>query len=68
VCSRSGALEDLQQGGFIPGAMQHIAFALPDAAAAEALRQRLREHGVEATPTGTIGPIQNMLFATWPRA
>jgi len=71
------SLEDLQQGRFIPGAMQHIAFALPDAAAAQALRKRLREHGVEPTPTGKIGPIQNMLFfdphsilleATWPRA
>ncbi|BAD41395.1 VOC family protein [Symbiobacterium thermophilum] len=69
-------MEQLQQGGFIPGALQHIAFSLPDARAAEALRQRLREHGVEVTPTGTIGPIQNMLFfdphgilleATWPR-
>lgn len=63
-------------GGFIPGALQHIAFALPDAHAAAALRERLAAHGVEATPTGTIGPVQNMLFvdvhgvlleAAWPR-
>ncbi len=70
-----GGLAGLRTAGFIPGALQHIAFTLPDAAAAEALRARLAAHGVEATPTGTIGPIQNMLFfdphgllreATWP--
>ncbi len=61
---------------FIPGALQHVAFALPSAAEAASLRARLQAHGIEATPTGTIGPIQNMLFfdnigllleATWPR-
>lgn len=69
--------QGLRTHGFIPGALQHVAFALPDARAAERLRERLTRHGVEATPTGTIGPIQNMLFldnhgilleATWPRA
>ena len=67
----------LRGGGFIPGALQHVAFALPDAAAAGRLRARLEAHGVAATPTGSIGSIQNMLFhdphgllleATWPRS
>ncbi|OTA41789.1 MAG: hypothetical protein A6D92_03830 [Symbiobacterium thermophilum] len=69
-------LEELQHGPFVPGALQHIAFALPDAEAAGAPRARLERHGVQATPTGSIGPIQNMLFidpngivleATWSR-
>jgi catechol 2,3-dioxygenase-like lactoylglutathione lyase family enzyme len=71
-----GGLNELRAAGYIPGALQHIAFALPSAAAADALRDQLAAHGVEATPTGTIGPIQNLLFfdphgllleATWPR-
>lgn len=48
--------------GFIPGALQHLAFALPSAADGVALRERLLAHGVEVTPINTIGPIQNMLF------
>ena len=68
--------EGLRSGGFIAGGLQHIAFALPDLAAAQALRERLDAHGIEATPTGNVGPIQNLLFfdnhgylleATWPR-
>jgi catechol 2,3-dioxygenase-like lactoylglutathione lyase family enzyme len=60
---------------FIPGALQHIAFALPDESEARSLRERLARFGVPATPTGSIGPIRNMLFfdnngmlleATWP--
>jgi catechol 2,3-dioxygenase-like lactoylglutathione lyase family enzyme len=56
--------------------MQHIAFALPDEAAGIALRERLREAGVETTAVGSVGPIQNTLFfdndgllleATWPK-
>jgi catechol 2,3-dioxygenase-like lactoylglutathione lyase family enzyme len=71
-----GGLAGLRAAGFIPGALQHVAFALPDAAAADALRARLAARGVEATPTGTIGSLQNLLFfdphgllleATWPR-
>lgn len=71
-----GGLAGLRAAGYIPGALQHIAFALPDLAAADAFRARLAAHGVETTPPGTIGPIQNVLFfdphgvlleATWPR-
>jgi len=56
--------------------MQHVAFALPDEAAGMTLRERLREAGVETTPVGSVGPIQNTLFfdnngllleATWPK-
>lgn len=55
--------------------VQHLAFALPNEAAGEALRTRLGEHGVEMTPARTLGPIRNTLFldnngllleATWP--
>lgn len=55
--------------------VQHLAFALPDESAAQALRARLSEHGVEMTPIRTLGPIHNTLFldnnailleATWP--
>ena len=61
----------------LPGALQHIAFALPDAAAAHALRARLAAHGVAMTDISHIGPISNTLFrdnngllleATWPRS
>jgi catechol 2,3-dioxygenase-like lactoylglutathione lyase family enzyme len=60
---------------FIPGALQHLAFGLPDSDAAEALRERLRAQGIEPWPTGLAGPLQSMLFfdnnglmleATWP--
>ena len=69
-------LPGLRTAGFLSGALQHVAFALPDAAAGEALRRRLAAHGVEATPTGRVGPLANLLFldphgllleATWPR-
>lgn len=59
----------------LPGALQHIAFALPDETAGLALQQRLQTSGVTATPINTIGPIKNILFcdnngilleATWP--
>jgi len=69
--------EGLQRFAFIPGALQHIAFALPDLAAASALRERLAAHGIATTGIGDFGPIQNMLFrdnngilleATWPKA
>jgi hypothetical protein len=72
-----GGIEGLAAAGFIAGALQHVAFALPDAAAGAALRERLAAHGVAATPTGRVGPIENLLFfdphgllleATWPRA
>ncbi|MFO7168423.1 MAG: VOC family protein [Chloroflexota bacterium] len=68
---------DMQRFVFVPGALQHIAFALPSRADAEALRERLSAFGIPTTPINTIGPIQNMLFrdnngilleATWPAA
>ena len=55
--------------------VQHVAFALPDETAGVALRERLRENGVESTEIGSAGPIRNTLFfdnngllleATWP--
>lgn len=46
----------------VPGALQHIAFALPDEQAALALRRRLAAFGVEATPVANLGPVSNMLF------
>ena len=61
---------------FVPGVLQHVAFALPDAVAADALRVRLLAHGVEPMPTGLPGPVASMLFfdnngsmleVTWPR-
>ena len=67
--------ETFERFAFVPGALQHVAFALPDEAAAMALRRRLEGFGVEATPTTNLGSISNMLFrdnngmlleATWP--
>jgi catechol 2,3-dioxygenase-like lactoylglutathione lyase family enzyme len=61
---------------FVPGALQHIAFGLPDQAAAYALRERLRKREIECFPTGLPGPMGSMIFfdnngsmleATWPR-
>ena len=61
---------------FIPGVLQHIAFALPDEASALALRDRLSRHGVQTTGINELGPIRNILFvdnngtlleATWPK-
>lgn len=62
--------------GFLPGALQHIAFALPDESAALALRERLHQHGVETTGINELGDLRNFLFldnngvmleATWPK-
>ena len=63
--------------GFVllPGTMQHIAFALPDEPALQALDGRLQTFGVKTTGLNTIGSIKNILFfdnngilleATWP--
>ena len=61
---------------FIPGVLQHIAFAIPDEKTAIALRERLNRHGVQTTGINDLGPIRNFLFvdnngtlleATWPR-
>ncbi len=63
--------------GFLRGALQHMAFALPDEAAAIALRERLRSHGVQMTDINELGPLRNFLFldnngllleATWSKA
>jgi catechol 2,3-dioxygenase-like lactoylglutathione lyase family enzyme len=59
----------------VPGALQHIAFALPSRADGLALRERLAALQVPTTDINTLGPIQNMLFrdnhgllleAAWP--
>jgi hypothetical protein len=46
----------------LPGAMQHIALALPDESAALVLQDRLQTCGVKSTGINTIGPIKNILF------
>ena len=46
----------------VPGALQHVAFALPDEDAALALRRRLSTFGVDATPSTSLGWVSNMLF------
>ena len=70
-----GGLAGLREAGYLPGAFQHLAFALPDVQHGQGLRARLAVHGVATTPVSTIGPIQNVLFfdphgmlleATWP--
>jgi catechol 2,3-dioxygenase-like lactoylglutathione lyase family enzyme len=67
--------EEMQRFVFLPGALQHIAFALPSLADGLALRERLASFGVATTDITTIGSIQNTLFrdnngivleATWP--
>src|SRR5262249_9904593 len=67
--------DQMQRFVFIPGALQHIAFALPGLAEALALRDRLASFGVATTEIGNLGTVQNMLFrdnngivleATWP--
>ncbi len=60
---------------FVPGALQHIAFALPTMMDAQQLRERLTSYSVPATDIGTLGAVRNILFqdnngllleATWP--
>jgi catechol 2,3-dioxygenase-like lactoylglutathione lyase family enzyme len=60
----------------VAGAFQHLSFALPDQAAALALRGRLREHGRVVTEIVETGPVCNLMFAdnngilleaTWPK-
>jgi catechol 2,3-dioxygenase-like lactoylglutathione lyase family enzyme len=62
---------------FMPGALQHIALALPNAPAAATLRERLSEHGVPTTDIYALGPVRNFMFpdttgllleAAWPSA
>lgn len=73
---REWSAGSLAEYGFEWGALNHVAFALPDDHAAEALRARLEQHGVRSTPPNAVGPICNILFfdnngimleATWPR-
>ncbi len=69
--------ETLERFAFVPGALQHVAFALPDEASALELRRRLAAFGVETTQVTNLGPVSNVLFrdnngllleATWPRS
>jgi catechol 2,3-dioxygenase-like lactoylglutathione lyase family enzyme len=66
----------LERFTFLPGALQHIAFALPDETAGLALRERLHQHNRQMTPIAELGSIRNTLFldnngilleATWPK-
>ena len=66
--------ETFERYAFVPGALQHVAFALPDEAVA--LRRRLPAFGVEMTDITNFGEVSNMLFrdnngllleATWAR-
>lgn len=72
--ARNREAEDLYR--FLPGAMQHIAFALPSEADTSALRCKLRNHGILMTEIYEIGSIRNFVFldnngiqleAAWPK-
>lgn len=54
--------ETFERYAVVPGALQHVAFALPDAAAALAVRRRLVAFGVEMTGITNLGAVSNMLF------
>lgn len=69
--------EAFERFASVPGALQHIAFALPDGASALDLGRRLAAFGVETTPVTSLGPVSNVLFrdnngllleATWANA
>ncbi len=69
--------ETFERYASVPGALQHVAFALPDEAAALALRRRLAAFGVEMTDVTNLGEVSNTLFrdnngllleATWERS
>lgn len=53
---------EAERFAFVPGALQHVAFALPDEKAALALRRRLDEFGVEVTPNTNLGRVSSMFF------
>ena len=68
---------DLSTMHWFPGALNHIALAIPDEAAAVKLRQRLTAHHIQMTEIMDQGPDRNMIFldnngmmleATWSRA
>lgn len=61
---------------FLPGALQHIAFALPSEEEAMELRRRLNSHGVPMTEIYDQGSIRDFVFvdnngiqieAAWPK-
>lgn len=61
---------------FIPGALQHIAFALPSEQDGMALRNKLHNHGIVMTDIYDQGSIRNFIFidnngvqleAAWPK-
>lgn len=54
--------ELLKGFGIVKGALQHIAFALPDENAANALRERLQQQNIEMTQINDLGKIRNFLF------
>ena len=69
--------ESFERFAFVPGALQHVAFALPDEESALSFRRRLAAFGVEVTDITDLGPISNMPFrdnnellleATWARS
>ena len=69
--------ETFERFASVPGALQHVAFALPDEASALDLRRRLAAFGVETTPVTDLGAVSNVLFrdnngllleATWANA
>lgn len=47
---------------WVPGALHHIAFTLPDEQAGAALYARLAAHGVASTPILTTATMRNILF------
>ncbi|CAG7650210.1 hypothetical protein PAESOLCIP111_06029 [Paenibacillus solanacearum] len=62
--------------GFLPGALQHIAFSLPSEADGLALRSKLEQLGVVTTAIYDQGRIRNFIFtdnngiqleAAWPK-
>jgi catechol 2,3-dioxygenase-like lactoylglutathione lyase family enzyme len=62
---------------WLPGALHHIALAIPDEEAALKLRQHLAAHNVQMTEIMEQGPTRNMIFldnngivleANWPKA
>ncbi len=55
-----GSFED--RFAFLQGAMQHIAFAIQDEAAALGIRRQLEHHQIDISPINTIGNLRNFLF------
>jgi catechol 2,3-dioxygenase-like lactoylglutathione lyase family enzyme len=61
---------------WFPGALHHLAIAIPDEEAALKLRDRLETHGVQMSEIMDQGGVRNMMFldnngirleANWPR-